>query len=128
MVDQQVAGDGQQPGALRRPARIETAVGAQSALERGLREVLDGLPVERAVGQEAVDPPNVVVIETREVSVCMLVLDVLPLSPGPTSEPTPYWLHAKDRPCRQPRGEALALASVIGHISPRALDNDRQLW
>jgi hypothetical protein len=86
MVDQQVAGDGQQPGALRRPAGIKTTVGPQSALERGLSEVLDGLPVERAVGQEAVDPPYVVVIETREVSLCMVFLDVLPLSPAPTSE------------------------------------------
>jgi hypothetical protein len=116
MIDQQVAGDRQQPGALRRAARIKTTVGPQSALERGLSEVLDGLPVERAVGQEAVDPPYVVVIETREVSLCMVFLDVLPLSPWPTFETHTVLAEREGSPLSAATRGSFSASSVIGHI------------
>jgi hypothetical protein len=67
MIDQQVPGDRQQPRALRGAARVEPAPRPQRALERRLREVLGGVAVAQPVGQEAVDAPQVLVVDAREI-------------------------------------------------------------
>src|SRR5215211_7619369 len=66
MVDQQVVGDHQQPGANVRPSLIEAAPRAKCALEGELRQVFNLLARAEPVAEESVDIPDVLVVRLRK--------------------------------------------------------------
>src|SRR6478672_4128668 len=69
VVDQQVAGDRDQPDAQGRARRVEARPGPQGPLERLLRQVLRVAPARDPVGEEAEDVPDLLVVRVGEVAV-----------------------------------------------------------
>src|SRR6201999_3265319 len=67
-----VARDREQPRGLGRAARIKTAPRAKRTLEGCLGQVLRGVAVPESVCEEAIDPPNVLVVNAREVRMVTL--------------------------------------------------------
>jgi len=67
IIDQQVARDRKQPRELASSGRIEAAPRAQRVLEGGLREVLGQIPIANAVGEEAVDLPDMLLVHACKV-------------------------------------------------------------
>ena len=68
VIDEQVARDDQQPCADARLRRVVTLPRAQGAFEGLLRQVLGVCATAQTVGEEAVDLPDVVVIDGGEVA------------------------------------------------------------
>ena len=66
VVDQEVAGDREEPGPRGRPVGVEARPGPQRPLEGGLGEVLRLLARAQAVGQKAVDLEDLAVVYVDE--------------------------------------------------------------
>jgi hypothetical protein len=62
VIDQEVAGDRDQPGADSRPLRVEALPGAQRAFKALLREVLGVVTASAPIGEEAVNAIEMVVV------------------------------------------------------------------
>jgi hypothetical protein len=67
VIDQQVAGDREQPGARRGALGVVAPPSAQRPLERELAEILGLLAPAETVGEEAVDLADMGVVEGCEV-------------------------------------------------------------
>jgi hypothetical protein len=66
MVDQEIAGDRQQPRRLRGASRVEPRPCPQSPLERRLGQILGQLAVVNPVGEKGVDAPDVFLVDAPE--------------------------------------------------------------
>ena len=67
MVDQEVPGDGQKPGAHRRATGIEPAPRPQCPFERLLRQVFSVVAADKPIGKEPIDARDVLVVCLFEV-------------------------------------------------------------